>query len=153
MKTEVLHAKPWSGEKRIPNHCGQPRRYHVHGSTSSKVYGSNRCVSRFEPGLMSQVRELSSCSIRTIAKSGRCASISVPIASRIERQLHPCPPPQRPCKIACRPTIADFGVQTLQGPDSQGSLVRSCTCNHGQRCTSCARHADVDCHPLGLSWR
>jgi len=24
-----------------------------------------------------------------MAKSGRCASISVPIASRIERQLHP----------------------------------------------------------------
>ena len=26
---------------------------------------------------------------------------------------------QRPCKIACRPTIADFGVLTLQGSDSQ----------------------------------
>ena len=66
---------------------------------------------------------MSSCSIRTIAKSGRCASISVAIASNIELQVQHWATPQRPCKIACSPSIADFGVQTPQGLDSQGSLL------------------------------
>ena len=45
------------------------------------------------------------------------------IASRIGRQLQPCATPQRPCKIACSLTVDDFGVQTPQGSDSQGSLL------------------------------
>lgn len=56
----------------------------------------HRSWCRWNQGFMGQVWELSSCSIRTMAKSGRWASISVAIASRIERQLHACANPQRP---------------------------------------------------------
>ena len=49
-----------------------------------------------EVGWRGQFSESSSCSISTITKSGRCASMSEAIAFRIERQLHAWATPQRP---------------------------------------------------------
>lgn len=37
----------------------------------------------------------------------KSATMMLPPA-RIKRQLHPCPTPQRPCKIACSPTVAEL---------------------------------------------
>ena len=42
-----------------------------------------------------------------MAKSGRCASISVAIASNIERQSQPCATPQRPL---CLSSLRDVGA-------------------------------------------
>jgi len=74
--------------------------------------------------MISRIRRLQRCSENASSKrrraiSHRWARMSKAIALSMFWQLQPCATPQRPCKIACSPSIADFGVQTLQGIDAQ----------------------------------